>query len=715
MSVLIHIDGHPLNVEKGITLLQAARQNEIYIPTLCDYPGLPSHGSCRICIVEIEGRQNTPTSCTTPVEDGMVIFTHSAKVQSLRLELLQMLLAEHPSGCLFCPEKDRCDECMITLRKAGVTTGCGSCPKDSQCELQAMAERYGVEKPGYPIRYRMVPVEKNDPFFDRDYNLCILCGRCIRVCEDLHFANTLTFTRRGTDALVGTAFHRTHLESSCTFCGSCVEVCPTGALSEKTRKWDGKPERETTSTCPLCSIGCQIDLQVKKDRVIGSLPYHSAGTNALCVKGRFGITELVNHPTRLRQPQKRAGETWLGVGWEEAARIAAEKLTACPPERFEMQVSADCTTEDLYVAARFAREVMKTSRIRTTAQAHYGDGIDSVSRLLKQSSPLACMLEAPAVLCLGLEDQYAQSVVEVQLHQAQKRGAKIIACSTRKQRWNSYADEWLQVEPGKEPSLVQALVELTGQDNSPAAQVEPSALVRVANLLQQPDRPVILLGPAVLAHPENKILLQSVETLAHNLHARVIALPEQGNLAAALQLGICPSEPVQAGPDLDVLYLIGEAVPPLSGSQPFVLYQNLYPPAAGSMADLLLPTTAFTEENGTYINYAGRAQTIHPAVSPKGEALPSWMILCRIAQQMGVPGFDYTCVEDIRAEIPGFIEQQALAETSERLASTISIPLSQASAPYEHSYMGFPLAKWVEGLRMLYPEETNGRVHEPNP
>ncbi len=346
-----------------MTILQAARQYNIYIPTLCDFPGLPSHGSCRMCLVEIEGRPTTPTACTTPVEEGMRIHTHSPKVQALRSEILQMLLSEHPSSCLFCPEKDHCDECMVTLRKAGVTTGCGSCPKDEQCTLQEMVQKIGLSGVDYPIHYRMLPVEKNDPFFDRDYNLCVLCGRCIRICGELHFNNVLAYTNRGTQSLVGTAFHRTHLEAGCSFCGACVEVCPTGALSEKTRKWDGKPDRETVSTCPLCSIACQIRLLSKNNRVIGSLPEHAAGMDALCVKGRFGITELVNHPTRLNAPQKRAGTDQLAISWEEAIRTAAEKLSACDPNRFALRVSPNCTNEDLYVAQKFARAVMRSGGI----------------------------------------------------------------------------------------------------------------------------------------------------------------------------------------------------------------------------------------------------------------------------------------------------------------------------------------------------------------
>ncbi len=296
MTVRLLIDEKMIDVEKGTTVLQAARLNDVYIPTLCDFPGLPSHGSCRMCIVDIQGRPNTPTACTTLAEEGMVIQTNSPRVKALRAELLQMLLAEHPSSCLFCPEKSHCDECMVTLRKAGVTTGCRSCSKDSQCELQGLVEKLGLPQADYPGRYRMLPSQKNDPFLDRDNNLCILCGRCIRVCTENHFATSIGYAKRGPETLVGAAFGQTLLESGCTFCGACVEVCPTGALTEKTRKWDGVPDRETTTTCPFCAAGCQVNLLSRQGIVIGSLPAHQAGTDDLCVKGRFGITELVNHP-----------------------------------------------------------------------------------------------------------------------------------------------------------------------------------------------------------------------------------------------------------------------------------------------------------------------------------------------------------------------------------------------------------------------------------
>ncbi len=732
MNVHIIINERPLQVEKGITILQAARQHAIYIPTLCDYPGLPAHGSCRMCIVEIQGKLNTPTACTTPVEEGMVILTGSPKVQQLRDELLKMLLAEHPSSCLFCPEKGQCDGCMVTLRKAGVTTGCRSCYKDNQCELQDLVEKSELSWLDYPVRYRMLPVEKNDPFFDRDYNLCVLCGRCIRTCAELHFGNVLAFTARGTQTLVGPAFNRTHLEAGCSFCGACVEVCPTGALAEKTRKWDGKPDRETTTTCPLCSLGCQMRLLSKNNTVIGSLPDHSSGADSLCVKGRFGITELVNHPTRLKQPQKAAGQSRLRIAWDEAVQLAAEKLTTCPPDRFEMIVSSNCTNEDVFIAQKFTRQVMRSDRIFTIDQDGYplksggsADGMDAILKLLAQSQPLSVLAEAQVILCLGLDDPYSQSVVEVKLHQAKARGARIITVNSQEHNLGYYADEWLQPLPGKEPDLIDQLLERTGKpatgnpDRGGERPVE--RIEQAARLLQESSNITVIVGPSILDHADQARLLEAVDRLVKQLGARVIVLPEQGNLLGSLLLGISPRESTAGSQDLDVLYLVGENVPVSFPGHPFVLYQNIYPPSPGCQAGLVLPAAAFSEEEGTFINHAGRLQEIHRCVPPPGEALPTWEILCRIAQKMGAQGFDYAGAADIRVEIAGIIEgfqaggvvdltillnadrsvQNNIKMAGAGEVDACSLLTRQTNS---HTYMGFPLAQWVAGLRQLSPQ-----------
>ena len=258
-----------------------------------------------MCIVEIEGRPNTPTACTTLVEDGMIVQTDSPEVHALRRELFKLLLSEHPCELPVLPgakslrrmhghaAKSRCHDRLPLLSRRWTVRAAGHGGIDLK-----------LAEVGYPVRYRMLPVEKKDPFFDRDYNLCVLCERCVRACEENHFSSVLTLTSRGTDTVVGTPLDALILQAGCSFCGACLEVCPTGRCRKRPANGSGVPEREVSTTCPLCSAGCQISLLVKNDMVIGSLPDHASGTDILCVKGRFGITEMVNHPTRLEQPRR---------------------------------------------------------------------------------------------------------------------------------------------------------------------------------------------------------------------------------------------------------------------------------------------------------------------------------------------------------------------------------------------------------------------------
>lgn len=707
MSPQITMDGHSLWVEAGKTVLQAARENGIDIPTLCDFPGLTSHGSCRMCIVEIEGRLNTPTACTTLVEDGMVVQTESPTVRTLRAELFKLLLSEHPASCLFCEERSHCDECMVTLRKTGVTTGCRSCASDGQCELQVLADRLHLAEGGYPVRYRMLPVQRSDPFIDRDYNLCVLCERCVRACEEYHFSSAVTLTSRGTDTVVGTPFGRSLLQSGCTFCGACVEVCPTGAISEKTRKWSGVPEGEVSTTCPLCSAGCQMRLLVKDGMVIGSLPDHANGTELLCVKGRFGITEMVNHPTRLQQPRSIDQEGSLPVTWDEAIETAAAKISSCDPEKYGLVVSADCSNETLYVAQKFVREVVGSKSIHLSSSAAYGRGWQTVQQLYRSSRPLSTLLESDTILCLGFDGKYAGSVVETKLNYAKRAGAKLIALHAENHSLNRFADEWLQPARGEEADVLEILVESISEgDEKPQPWLCPPHLQHSAKLLMESKRPVILVGPAFLTHPDHAFLLKMLERLMDQIHAELILLPEKVNLRGALQVGVTTPLAATKLQDLEVLHLIGEAIPERLPSQPFILYQNIFPPEASISSGLTLPAATFTEEDGTIIDHAGEVHNIRKVVQAPGGALPSWQILCRIARKLNVPGFDFENEAQIRAEMES--KNFASAEFADSTVSLLSSDsaLFPAGHADDHAYMGFPLRTWVAGLQALYPAPT---------
>ncbi len=731
------IDGRVLEVQKGETILQAARRYGFYIPTLCDYPHLTPHGSCRLCIVEVEGSPKTPAACTTPVEEGMVVRTHSPRLQSLRSEILRLLLSEHPVSCLMCPEQDHCDECMITLRKSGVTTGCRSCPKDGVCELQELVARIGLDGHSpYPVFYRNYAVEKGDPFFDRDYNLCILCGRCLRVCEELHFATTLTYVERGNRTIVGTAFGRSHLEAGCSFCGACVEVCPTGALIEKYSKWDGRQDGEAEAICPLCSLNCSLRLLTKKGQVINSLPIDLLGEGPLCFAGRFGIPELVNHPQRLKVPQIRDGQGWRQLTWEEAVQILADKLFNCPSEGFGLLISESSSNEDLYIAQKFARLVMRTHQVSTLAAQRYGNGFPQVVELLKQSVSLQALSSAKAIFCIGLDTRFLQAVVEYKLVQARRRGAAMVTLHSKPHNLSFFADEELLAAEGEEVSLLNELSRrLQGKPSSGRrfSKDQREALERAARHLSASPL-VILIGAEALESSKNKPLLEAVQALAQLLHAILIPLPAQGNLSGSLMMGAFPhllpggfglddenqrqkvmgrwSTPLPADSTdlffwrqsgrLRALLTIGENPPANMPESVFVVTQHLHPPR-NRRVDLLLPLAAFSECNTSWIDYAGVMHSGHAATPPLGEALPAWEMLCRVARLMGARGFDFTNAEEIRAEISRVVSGFWEGGTVDRfnLMVTADRKLPQPLPSFEPDYLSYPFSHWIEGWQWL--------------
>ncbi|RLI71637.1 MAG: formate dehydrogenase subunit alpha, partial [Candidatus Gerdarchaeota archaeon] len=234
---MLVIDGKKVPFVEGKTILEIARENNIHIPTLCAHERLPSFGACRLCMIKVHGVPGFMNACTTPAKDGMVITTNNLEIKKLRRAIFELILSEHPSSCMICAQAEHCDKFNSGIMKAGVITGCNTCPNKDMCEVRAIAEELNFKTIRFPIFYKELPIERNDPFFDRDYNLCIHCGRCVRVCQQVEGAHILVFTKRGHDTKIGTSFEKPHIETDCKFCGQCIDVCPTGALSARGQKW----------------------------------------------------------------------------------------------------------------------------------------------------------------------------------------------------------------------------------------------------------------------------------------------------------------------------------------------------------------------------------------------------------------------------------------------------------------------------------------------
>ncbi len=352
------INGKSVSFTSGETILDVAKRSGIYIPTLCARADLPSTGSCRLCLVKVEGMRGYATSCTTPAEEGMVVTTNSPAIEKLRRGILELILSEHPSACLVCPIRETCEKFNAPSSKTGRVTGCNMCPNRDTCELRQLVEYLGLEEIRYPILYKDFPLERDDPFMDRDYNLCILCGRCIRVCQENLGTSAISFVQRGHDTKVGTSFGKLHVDGNCRFCMHCVDVCPTGALTVRGSKWYGYPDTETPVTCILCERGCDLVVDTKWDKVMGAHPVRdmSAGKREYCVKGRCCLPALLNSPDRLKYPAvRREDGKFIYTNWDPAIKHASDIISKYKASEIAVLSSSHLTDESIYVLHEFSR------------------------------------------------------------------------------------------------------------------------------------------------------------------------------------------------------------------------------------------------------------------------------------------------------------------------------------------------------------------------
>ncbi len=355
--IKLTIDGKPIEVAEGTTLLQAARANGITIPTLCDHPALKPYGGCRLCLVEVEGIRFPQAACTAPAGNGQVVRTETPALAEGRRRVLSELLS--------------------TYSDDGQTAG-----DHAETEFMHWVHHYQVPVPHaarVPARYA-VDADPN-PFVRVDMNKCILCLRCVRACAEVQGRFVWGPAGRGYDTRVVAGADTTMLEARCESCGACVAFCPTGALDNKLSAGLGQPDRVVTTTCTYCGVGCQLDLNVKDGRIIRVTSNPQAPVNgmALCVKGRYGY-DFVHHPDRVTRPRVRRylleGRTrapgegrgeWVEVDWDTALDLTARKLRAARdtfgPDSVGVLTSAKCLNEENYLMNKFARQVIGTNTV----------------------------------------------------------------------------------------------------------------------------------------------------------------------------------------------------------------------------------------------------------------------------------------------------------------------------------------------------------------
>ncbi len=360
--ISLSINDVKIQVPEGTTVLEAALQAGIYIPTLCYYPDLEPYGGCRLCVVEIKQMRGLPTACTTPAADGMVVVTESAEVNDLRRATLELILSNHPCDCLLCHRRERCKPNDICLRHVAVTDRCVTCVSNQDCELQKVVDYLGVHELSIPLDTVPREIDSSNPFFDLDRNRCILCSRCVRACQEITGVGAIDMAYRGYDMKVATCGDTTLMDSICRSCGECMVRCPVGAMKPKEII---RPEKEIKTVCPYCGVGCSMFLGVKDNKISGVRgdPEGPVNQGRLCVKGRFGIAEFVNHQERLTAPLIRKNGILEETSWEEALSLIAAKLGKYRGDEVAVISSARSTNEDNYIMQKFARAVLGTNNI----------------------------------------------------------------------------------------------------------------------------------------------------------------------------------------------------------------------------------------------------------------------------------------------------------------------------------------------------------------
>lgn len=438
-KITLTINGLKITANKGKSVLESALENGIYIPHLCYHPDLITVGVCRLCMVEIEGRGLT-VSCKTPVEEGMVVRTESPEISKVRKIALELLIVNHHTDCL-------------------------SCAKNTECALQRVANYIGIEEERLErLRRpsRRLPIDTSNPFFDRDPNRCVLCGICIRTCEEIQGVSAIDFAFRGFETTVSTFGNKPLKESGCESCGECVVRCPVGALMPKNMQ---KPSREVKTICVYCGVGCGLYLLTRGERVVGVRgdPANPASEGRLCVKGRFGYG-FINHPDRLTRPLIKRDGRFEEASWDEALNLVAQRLLEIKerygPEAIAILGSAKCTNEENYLIQKFARLVIGNNNIDHCARLCHASSVTGLAAAFgsgAMTNSIGDLAEAKAFLVIGSNTTEQHPIIGLELRKAVRRGARLILADPRKIDLARYATLHLQHRPGTDVALLNGL------------------------------------------------------------------------------------------------------------------------------------------------------------------------------------------------------------------------------------------------------------------
>ena len=448
-TVSLTIDGFAISVPEGTSIMRAASEAGISVPKLCATDSLDPFGSCRLCLVEIDGRRGYPASCTTPVAEGIQVKTQTPKLEDLRRGVMELYISDHPLDCL-------------------------TCATNGDCELQDMAGAVGLRdvRYGYEGKNHLnLAKDESNPYFTFDPSKCIVCSRCVRACEEVQGTFALTIDGRGFESKVS-AGNKDFIDSECVSCGACVQACPTATLIENSIIDNGVPDRSVTTTCAYCGVGCSFNAEIQGDKVVRMTPNKDGGANHghSCVKGRFawGYT---THKDRITTPmiRKSIKDPWEKVSWDKAITYAASEI-----KRIQKKYGADsvgaisssrCTNEEVYVVQKLVRAAFGNNNIDTCARVCHsptGYGLKQTIGESAGTQTFDSVMKSDVIMIIGANPTDGHPVFASQMKRRLRAGAKLIIVDPReidlvKKSVHIKADYHLKLKPGSNVATINAL------------------------------------------------------------------------------------------------------------------------------------------------------------------------------------------------------------------------------------------------------------------
>ncbi len=447
--VTLTIDGMKVQVPEGTSIMRAAMEVGNQIPKLCASDMLEAFGSCRLCLIEIEGRNGTPASCTTPVAEGIVVKTQTERLKQIRKGVMELYISDHPLDCL-------------------------TCSANGDCELQDMAGVVGLREVRYGYQgenHTKLGKDESNPYFTYEQSKCIVCNRCVRACEEVQGTFALTISGRGFGSRVSAGMSETFLSSECVSCGACVQACPTATLNEKSVIAIGTPEHSVVTTCAYCGVGCTFKAEMRGDELVRMVPYKDGKANRghSCVKGRFAYGYAA-HKERILKPMIRASiqDPWTEVSWEEAIGYAASEFKRIQAKYGRLSVggitSSRCTNEETYLVQKLIRGGFGNNNVDTCARVCHsptGYGLSQTYGTSAGTQDFDSIEDTDTILVIGANPTDGHPVFGSRMKKRLREGAKLIVVDPRKidlvRTPHVEADYHLPLRPGTNVAVVTAL------------------------------------------------------------------------------------------------------------------------------------------------------------------------------------------------------------------------------------------------------------------